>query len=111
MMPSCSPFTKHHFYGGGPPSESQSEISSVDSGRSDLKAIALQLGVDNPDDLITERFKVDRTKLESMMRCESTIDVKNRAENFFDSVSIPDGIFLLLYRFIILINNSFNSFL
>lgn len=52
------------------PSESQSEISSVDSDWSDIKSIALKLGVVNADDLISERFKVDRQKLESMIQSE-----------------------------------------
>lgn len=51
-------------------SESQSEISSVDSDWSDIKSIALQLGVANPEDLMTERFKIDRQKLENMMQSE-----------------------------------------
>lgn len=52
----------------GAPSETQSEISSVDSDWSDIRAIALKLGVSNPDDLHTERFKVDRQKLEQMIK-------------------------------------------
>uniref|UniRef100_T1GG44 K Homology domain-containing protein n=1 Tax=Megaselia scalaris TaxID=36166 RepID=T1GG44_MEGSC len=52
----------------GPPSETQSEISSVDSDWSDIRAIANKLGVQNPDDLHTERFKVDRQKLENMIK-------------------------------------------
>lgn len=52
------------------PSESQSEISSVDSDWSDIKSIALKLGVANADDLVSERFKVDRQKLESMIQSE-----------------------------------------
>lgn len=54
----------------GPPSETQSEISSVDSDWSDIRAIANKLGVQNPDDLHTERFKVDRQKLENMIKSE-----------------------------------------
>ena len=52
----------------GAPSETQSEISSMDSDWSDIRAIALKLGVANPDDLHTERFKVDRQKLEQMIK-------------------------------------------
>lgn len=52
----------------GAPSETQSEISSVDSDWSDIRAIAMKLGVANPDDLHTERFKVDRQKLEQMIK-------------------------------------------
>ena len=63
-----SPYNKLMYESIRRPSESQSEISSVDSDWSDIKAIALQLGVSNPDDLITERFKVDRQKLESLIK-------------------------------------------
>lgn len=52
----------------GAPSETQSEISSVESNWSDIKAIALKLGVSDPDDLHTERFKVDRQKLEQLIQ-------------------------------------------
>lgn len=51
--------------------ENQSEISSADSywsGNGDLRTIAAQLGVANPEDLFTERFRVDRQKLEAMIR-------------------------------------------
>lgn len=54
----------------GPPSETPSEISSADSDWSDIRAIANKLGVQNPDDLQTERFKVDRQKLENMIKSE-----------------------------------------
>lgn len=54
--------------GGGAPSETQSEISSMDSDWSDIRAIAMKLGVQNPDDLHTERFKVDRQKLEQLIK-------------------------------------------
>lgn len=49
-------------------SETQSEISSADSDWSDIRSIALKLGVQNPDDLHTERFKVDRQKLENLIK-------------------------------------------
>lgn len=70
MMASCSPFNKHIFLNGGPPSETTSEISSVDSDWGDLRLIAAQLGVANPDELHVERFKVDRQKLEDMIKGE-----------------------------------------
>ncbi|XP_058987382.1 protein bicaudal C [Musca domestica] len=70
----------------GAPSETQSEISSVDSDWSDIRAIALKLGVSNPDDLHTERFKVDRQKLEQMIKADSSIEGMNGAEYFFESV-------------------------
>ncbi|KAL5281386.1 BICC1 family protein [Megaselia abdita] len=71
----------------GPPSEAQSEISSVDSDWSDIRAIANKLGVQNPDDLHTERFKVDRQKLENMIKTESIVEgFVNSAEIFFENV-------------------------
>lgn len=69
MMKSCA-LNKHLYLNGGPPSESQSEISSVDSDWSDLRSIAAQLGVTNLDDLHSERFKIDRQKLEDMIKGE-----------------------------------------
>lgn len=68
MASYLSPFNKLIFESVRRTSESQSEISSVDSDWSDIKTIALQLGVQNPDELTTERFKIDRQKLETMMR-------------------------------------------
>ncbi|EDW57610.2 uncharacterized protein Dvir_GJ18051 [Drosophila virilis] len=70
----------------GAPSETQSEISSVDSDWSDIRAIALKLGVQNPDDLHTERFKVDRQKLERLIMADSAIEGMNGAEYFFDDI-------------------------
>jgi hypothetical protein len=56
----------------GPPSEAQSsEISSVESDFSDLKSIAAGLGIVDPDEVYTERFKIDRLKLEDMIKSES----------------------------------------
>lgn len=49
-------------------SESQSEISSVDSEWNDKGSIAAQLGISNPDDMANERFKVDRQKLENLIK-------------------------------------------
>lgn len=49
-------------------SESQSEASSsAESDWSDVTSIALQMGWD-PKDVVTERFKVDRQKLENMIK-------------------------------------------
>lgn len=57
----------------GPPSEApSSEISSVDS-FSDLRTIAAGLGITDPEEIYTERFKIDRTKLEEMIKRESLI--------------------------------------
>lgn len=70
MASYLSPFNKLIYESVRRHSESQSEISSVDSDWSDIKSIALQLGVANPDDLLTERFKIDRQKLENMIRSE-----------------------------------------
>lgn len=49
-------------------SESQSEISSVDSEWNDKGSIALQLGISDPNDMANERFKVDRQKLENLIK-------------------------------------------
>ncbi|KAI8042852.1 protein bicaudal C [Drosophila gunungcola] len=72
--------------GSGAPSETQSEISSVDSDWSDIRAIAMKLGVQNPDDLHTERFKVDRQKLEQLIKADSAIEGMNGAEYFFHDI-------------------------
>lgn len=68
MMPSALPFNKLLYQAVRATSESQSEVSSVDSDWSDVRGIALQLGVSDPDDLANERFKVDRQKLENMIK-------------------------------------------
>ncbi|XP_052864286.1 protein bicaudal C [Anopheles cruzii] len=86
MMASCSPFNKHIFLNGGPPSETTSEISSVESDWGDLRLIAAQLGVANPDELHVERFKVDRQKLEEMIKVETYSEGMNSAEEFFTNI-------------------------
>lgn len=87
MAASCPPFNKHIFIGGGPPSETTgSEISSVESDWGDLRLIAAQLGVANPDDLHVERFKVDRQKLEEMIKVEAYSEGMNSAEVFFTDI-------------------------
>lgn len=57
-------------------SESQSEASSsAESDWSDINSIALQMGL-HPDDMCVERFKVDRQKLENMIKgnlCNDTL--------------------------------------
>lgn len=53
-------------------SESQSEVSSVESERNDIANIALQLGISNQDELIDDRFKVDRQKLENLIKGTET---------------------------------------
>jgi hypothetical protein len=51
----------------GPPSEApSSEVSSVDS-FSDLRTIAVSLGIMEPEEVYVERFKIDRAKLEEML--------------------------------------------
>lgn len=70
----------------GAPSETHSEISSVESNWSDIKAIALKLGVSDPDDLHTERFKIDRQKLEQLIQGNLVFMWKKKK-----------GIFLLLH--------------
>lgn len=47
---------------------STSDISSVDSEWNDKSSIAAQLGISNPDDMANERFKVDRQKLENLIK-------------------------------------------
>lgn len=66
MMPSTSAYSSI-YANVKRSSETQSEISSIDSDWSDIKSIAMQLGVANPDELVTQRFKVDRQKLENMI--------------------------------------------
>lgn len=49
-------------------SESQSETSSsAESDWSDINSIALQMGL-SPENVHVERFKVDRQKLENMIK-------------------------------------------
>lgn len=50
-------------------SESQSEVSSVDTELSD-RYIATRLGLPDAEDIKTVRFKIDRQKLEAMIRSE-----------------------------------------
>lgn len=78
MASYLSPFNKLIYESVRRQSESHSEISSVDSDWSDIKSIALQLGVANPDDLLTERFKIDRQKLENMIRSECVPQLCNK---------------------------------
>lgn len=53
----------------GPPSEApSSEISSIESDFSDLKSIAAGLGIADLEEVYTERFKIDRLKLEDMIK-------------------------------------------
>lgn len=48
--------------------EPSSEASSIESNFSDLRTIAAGLGILNPDEIYTERFKIDRMKLEDMIK-------------------------------------------
>ncbi|XP_070492413.1 protein bicaudal C isoform X2 [Chironomus tepperi] len=67
----------------GPPSEApSSELSSVDS-FSDLRTIAAGLGITDPEEIYTERFKIDRIKLEEMIKLEGYCETMNKAEWFF----------------------------
>lgn len=45
-----------------------SEISSVESDFSDLRTIAAGLGIMEQEEIYTERFKIDRGKLEDMLK-------------------------------------------
>lgn len=49
-------------------SESQSDVSSIGSDWSDVKVIAERLGITDESDLKNDRFKVDRQKLENMIK-------------------------------------------
>lgn len=51
-------------------SSASSEISSVESEFSDLKSIADCLGIVDLEEIFTERFKIDRLKLEDMIKSE-----------------------------------------
>lgn len=62
------PFNKLLYQAGQQSSESQSEISSIGSNWSDIRSIALRLGITNEADLTNERFKIDRQKLETMIK-------------------------------------------
>ncbi|XP_037911296.1 protein bicaudal C isoform X2 [Hermetia illucens] len=87
MMTSCTAFNKILYTGiGGPPSESHSEISSADSDWSDIRTYAAKLGIANPDDLFTDRFKIDRQKLENMIKTETSSEGVNSAEEFFEDL-------------------------
>ncbi|XP_031619044.1 protein bicaudal C [Contarinia nasturtii] len=67
-------------------SESQSEASSsAESDWSDINSIAAQMGL-HPKDLCVERFKVDRNKLETLIKDASPTEGMNAAECFFDNV-------------------------
>jgi protein bicaudal C len=68
----------------GPPSEApSSELSSVESDFSDLKSIVAGLGIVDLEEVYTERFKIDRAKLEDMIKTEAYNEGMNRAEYFF----------------------------
>lgn len=64
-------------------SESQSEISSVDSEWNDKGMIAAQLGISNPDDMANERFKVDRQKLENLIKGKAFNSIHCFGGHFF----------------------------
>lgn len=49
-------------------SETQSEISSINSDWNDLQQIANQLGIINVEDLFAERFKIDRQQLSNLIQ-------------------------------------------
>ncbi|CRL00989.1 CLUMA_CG014408, isoform A [Clunio marinus] len=71
----------------GPPSETpSSEFSSIESDFSDLKSIAAGLGITDPEEVYMERFKIDRIKLEDMIKTESYCEGLNRAEYFFTTL-------------------------
>lgn len=65
-MASFLSLSKIKISGSDSRSETQSEVSSADSELSDLRSIAIQLGV-SVDELSVERFKIERQKLENML--------------------------------------------
>lgn len=66
-MASCVAYNQL-FLQDDPRSDTHSEVSSAESDWSDMKSIAMQLGIANVDDLYTERFKIDRQKLSEMIQ-------------------------------------------
>lgn len=64
---SPSPFNNLLYQNAQPTTESRSEVSTNESEWSDINTIAQQLGV-SVADLQVERFKVDRSKLENMVK-------------------------------------------
>lgn len=69
-MASCATFSQLNMH-DEQQTDTRSEISSLDSDWSDLKSIAVQLGVTDLDNLYTERFKIDRQKLSDMIKSEA----------------------------------------
>lgn len=70
MAASMPVLNKHLFNIHGPPSvksDNQSEISSMDSEFSDIRTVGVTLGI-NPEDIHMERFKIDRMKLEDLLK-------------------------------------------
>lgn len=73
-MASCVTFTQFNMQNNNDQqSDTRSESSSMDSDWSDLKSIAMELGVTNLDNLHTERFKIDRQKLCDMIQSKVLI--------------------------------------
>ncbi|XP_055680364.1 protein bicaudal C [Lutzomyia longipalpis] len=83
-MASFLSLSKIKISGSDSRSETQSEISSADSELSDLRSIAIQLGV-NVEDLVVERFKIERQKLENMLS-DTEGRGMNKAEIFFQTI-------------------------
>ncbi|GAB0095254.1 Protein bicaudal C [Sergentomyia squamirostris] len=83
-MASFLSLSKIKFSGSDSRSETQSEVSSADSELSDLRSIAIQLGV-SVDELSVERFKIERQKLESMLSEPEAQEI-NKAEMFFQQI-------------------------
>lgn len=64
---SPSPFNNLLYQNVQPSTESRSEVSTNESEWSDINSIAQQMGV-TVAELQVDRFKVDRSKLESMVK-------------------------------------------
>lgn len=71
----------------GPPSE----ISSIESDFSDLRTIAAGLGITELEEVYTERFKIDRTKLEEMLKCKDILSFSHLFHNFLSSLHLAES--------------------
>ncbi|XP_055712848.1 protein bicaudal C isoform X2 [Phlebotomus papatasi] len=91
-MASFLSLSKIKISGSDSRSETQSEVSSADSELSDLRSIAIQLGV-SVDELSVERFKIERQKLENMLS-DSESQGANKAEMFFHSIMVDTSTYI-----------------
>lgn len=68
MMLPQMPFVSNSRFSVAGSSSASSEISSIESDFSDLKSIAAGLGIVDLEEVFMERFKIDRLKLEDMIK-------------------------------------------